>query len=104
MQMANKSSAAGRAHNGRRRRTRRSGVAVALAAAALGFVLPVATPAHAQSPLIQGWLAANAACKGGRSDDPKTRQACETRDRLGAKLKRRGCAYHEDGDWWKCRH
>ena len=79
------------------------GVTAALAAAAIGVVLPLAAPAHAQSPMIQGWLAANAACKGGPGDDPKTQQACETRDRLSGKLKRRGCVYHEDGDWWKCR-
>ncbi len=81
-----------------------AGVTIALSAAMLCFALRLASPALAQSPLIQGWLAANAVCKGGRSDDPKTKQACETRDRLNAKLKRRGCSYQENGDWWKCRH
>ncbi len=70
----------------------------------LCFVLRLATPAHAQSPMITGWLAANAECKGGRSDDPKTMQACEKRDKVGARLKRRGCLYQEVGDWWKCPH
>ncbi len=77
---------------------------IALTLAVPGFVLRLAAPAHAQSPLIQGWLAANTECKGGRSDDPKTLQACATRDRLSARLKRKGCSYHEDGDWWKCPH
>lgn len=75
---------------------------IAPALAALGFVLPLATPAQAQSPLIQGWLAANADCKGGRADEPKTQKACDTRDRLGGALTRRGCIFHQDGDWWKC--
>jgi hypothetical protein len=59
---------------------------------------------HAQSPMIQGWLAVNTACKGGPPDDPKTQKACARRDDLGAKLKRRGCQYREDGDWWQCPH
>lgn len=90
--------AARRRPQGLRRRTM-----AGLTTAALGFVLALATPARAQSPTIQGWLAANAACRGGHGDDPKTQKACETRDRLSGKLKRRGCVYHEDGDWWKCR-
>jgi hypothetical protein len=77
------------------------GMAIVITAAALFFL---AGPANAQSPLIQGWLAANEECKGGPSDNPKTKKACETRDRLNARLKRRGCTYQEDGDWWKCRH
>jgi len=72
--------------------------AIPLVTAALSLSLP----AQAQSPMIQGWLAANALCKGGVSDDPKTKKACARRDDLSAKLKRRGCVYHEDGDWWKC--
>jgi hypothetical protein len=67
-------------------------------------VLRFADPAQAQSPLIQGWLAVNAECKSGPSDSPKTQKACERRDQLSARLKRRGCSYQEDGDWWKCRH
>ena len=78
-------------------------MAIALAATAL-FIARLGQPAYAQSPLIQGWLAANEQCKGGPSDDPKTKQACETRDRLNLRLKRRGCSYQENGDWWKCRH
>ena len=31
-------------------------------------------------------------------------QACEKRDQISARLKRRGCLYQEDGDWWKCPH
>jgi hypothetical protein len=71
---------------------------------ALCFVLQLATPAHAQRPIITGWLAANAECKGGPGDDPKTMKACERRDQISARLKRRGCVYQEDGDWWKCPH
>jgi len=71
--------------------------AVAIAALAL------ALPAQAQSPIIQGWLAANTLCKGGPPDDPKTEKACAKRDELNARLKRRGCEYQADGDWWKCR-
>ena len=82
----------------------RIGVTAALALAALFFFLRLASPAHAQSPLIQGWLAANTECKGGRGDDPKTLKACDTRDKLSARLKRRGCLYQENGDWWKCPH
>ena len=77
---------------------------IALALAVLCFVLRLAAPAHAQSPLIQGWLAANTQCKGGHGDDPKTLKACKERDRLSAKLTRRGCSHQEDGDWWKCPH
>lgn len=39
--------------------------------------------------------------KGGHGG-PKTAQGCEKRDQIGAQLKRRGCLYQEDGDWWKC--
>jgi hypothetical protein len=79
-------------------------VTLPLTIAALCLVLRLPTPAHAQSPLIQGWLAVNAQCKGGPSDDPKTQKACERRDQLSARLKRRGCLYQEEGDWWKCHH
>lgn len=77
----------------------RAGAVLAIAMAALGVS---ALSAHAQSPMVQGWLAANVQCKSGPGDEPKTRQACARRDQLGEKLKRRGCVYQEDGDWWKC--
>jgi hypothetical protein len=96
--------AAARPNVGRRPRKWRMVVTIALTMAALSFVPRLAAPAHAQSPLIQGWLAVNTMCKGGHGDDPKTLQACARRDQLGAKLKRRGCLYQEDGDWWKCPH
>ena len=86
------------------RRRRRVLVTIPLTIAALCLGLPLPAPAHAQSPMIQGWLAANAECKSGLSDDPKTRKACAYRDHLSERLKRRGCVYQEDGDWWKCRH
>jgi hypothetical protein len=72
----------------------------ALAALFLVFSLT----AHAQSPLIQGWLAQNTICKGGPSDDTKVQKACKLRDALNERLKRRGCEYQEDGDWWRCPH
>ena len=71
-------------------------------AAALG--VSGLAPAHAQSPLIQGWLAQNTLCKGGVSDDPKTQKACKLRDALNERLKRRGCEYQAEGDWWRCPH
>ena len=101
---ADKSSTAALARAGRQRRAWPDGVTIALRLAALCFVLGLAAPAHAQSPLIQGWLAVNAQCKGGPADDPKVQQACKTRDRLNERLKRRGCSYQADGDWWRCPH
>lgn len=84
--------------------TGRRGIAapLLLALAALAFGLRFPAPAYAQSPLIQGWLAANTACKGGASDNPKTQKACARRDELGEKLKHRRCEYQSDGDWWRC--
>ena len=79
-------------------------VTLAPVLAALGFILPPAAPAHAQPPVLTAWLAANAECKGGHGDAAKTAQACEKRDQIGARLKRRGCLYQEDGDWWRCPH
>jgi hypothetical protein len=93
-----------RAEAARRRRMWRMAVTVALAAPALCFVLRPGAPAHAQSPIITAWLAANAECKGGHGDDAKTAQACKKRDQIGARLERRGCVYQEAGDWWKCPH
>ncbi len=104
MWVTNNPLAAARPHMAHRRRMWWMVVTIALTLAGLCFVLRLATPAHAQSPMITGWLAANAGCKGGRSDDPKTMQACEKRDKVGARLKRRGCLYQEVGDWWKCPH
>ena len=87
----------------RRGAGRRTAFAIPLVIAAL-FVVLRDTPAHAQSPMVQGWMAANSVCKGSLSDDAKTQAACKRRDDLSAKLKKRGCVYQEDGDWWKCPH
>lgn len=76
-------------------------ITAAISLAALSFGLGL--PAHAMSPMLQGWLAVNSQCKGGHADDPKTQKACAKRDELSARLKHRGCEYQEDGDWWKCR-
>ena len=83
------------------RRTHLLRVTAAISLAAFSFGLGL--PAHAMSPMLQGWLAVNSQCKAGPADDPKTQKACARRDDLSAKLKRRGCQYQEDGDWWKCR-
>jgi hypothetical protein len=101
MGATNDPSAAARPHPGRRLWTRRTVVTVALTLAVPGFVLRPAAPAQAQPPVLTAWLAANAECKGG---GPKAAQACEKRDQIGARLKRRGCLYQEDGDWWRCPH
>lgn len=74
--------------------------AIPLALAALGLAIP----AEAQSPLIQGWLAVNMQCKAGPSGNPKVEKACKRRDDLSERLKRRGCVYQSDGDWWRCPH
>src|SRR5208337_1550608 len=57
-----------------------------------------------QAVAAQAWLSLNTECRGGRSDDPKTLQACEKREKVSARLKRKGCLYQEVGDWWKCPH
>ena len=89
------------AHRGLKRRI---DVAVPIAIATLFLIFCYPIPAEAQSPMVQGWLAVNSVCKGNLSDDAKTQKACKRRDELSAKLKRRGCLYQEDGDWWKCPH
>jgi invasion protein IalB len=53
-------------------------------------------PARALTVQEQGWQVANSKCNSGDA------KQCELRDRLSAVLKRHGCVYHEDGDWWKC--
>ena len=87
---------------GRRRRGPRASVTIPLAFASLSVLL--AARVDAMPPVLQGWLAVNSACKSGPSDDPRTQKACAKRDELGGRLKRRGCEYHEDGDWWRCPH
>ena len=66
------------------------------------IALTFAVLSIAPRPVITAWLATNAECKGGHADDPKTLKACEMRDQISARLKRRGCLYQEEGDWWKC--
>ena len=90
-----------RLEEGRRPTVRRRWIA---AAAVALFAFPSFRPAHAQSPAIQAWVAQGALCKGGRPDDPKTVKACARRQQVGERLKRKGCEYQEDGDWWKCPH
>ncbi len=75
---------------------------VALTLTVLCAILPLGAPAHAQTPLLQSWGLLNTKCRGGPGDDPKTQQACDKREKASAALKRRGCVFHEDGDWWKC--
>jgi invasion protein IalB len=64
--------------------------------AAVAFTASLAAPAHALTVQEQGWQVANSKCNSGDA------KQCELRDRLSAVLKRHGCLYHEDGDWWKC--
>jgi hypothetical protein len=68
----------------------------ALALAALTFGILPSAPAHALTVQEQGWQVANSKCKSGDA------KQCELRDRLSAVLKRHGCVYHDDGEWWKC--
>lgn len=62
------------------------------------FVLAAsfALPAQALTVQEQGWQVANSKCKSGDA------KQCVLRDQLSAVLKRHGCVYHDDGDWWKC--
>jgi hypothetical protein len=97
--MWNNLSTAGRAGAAPRRR---AWATVALTLVLLCAALRLGAPAHAQNPLLQSWELLNAECRGGHGDDPKTQRACEKREWEGARLQRKGCVYHEDGDWWKC--
>ena len=81
---------------------RRACATIALTLAVLCATLRLGAPAHAQTPLLQDWGLLNSECRGGPPDDPRTQQACEKREKASARLQRRGCVYHEDGDWWKC--
>jgi hypothetical protein len=65
---------------------------------ATAFTLAVsfALPAQALTVQEQGWQVANSKCKSGDA------KQCVLRDQLSAVLKRHGCVYHDDGDWWKC--
>ena len=64
--------------------------------AALTLAAFPAVPAKALTTLEQGWQVANSKCNGGDA------KQCTLRDQLSAVLKRHGCVYHEDGQWWKC--
>jgi invasion protein IalB len=66
------------------------------ALAAIAFAASFAAPAHALTVQEQGWQVANSKCKSGDA------KQCELRDQLSAVLKRHGCVYHDDGEWWKC--
>ncbi len=99
MWKANNLSAVGRAQAAPRRGSRAT---VALTLTVLCATLRLGAPAHAQTPLLQSWGLLNTECRGGPGDDPKTQQACDKREKASAALKRRGCVFHEDGDWWKC--
>lgn len=79
---------------GRLTARRRIAILTALMAA-LAFA-SLTDPAHALTVQEQGWQVANSKCKAGDA------KQCELRDRLSSVLKRHGCVYHDDGDWWKC--
>jgi hypothetical protein len=63
---------------------------------ALAFAAALAAPALALTVQEQGWQVANSKCNSGDA------KQCELRDRLSVVLKRHGCVFHEDGNWWKC--
>ena len=63
---------------------------------ALALAASLSAPAHALTVQEQGWQVANSKCNSGDA------KQCELRDRLSVVLKRHGCVYHEDGNWWKC--
>jgi invasion protein IalB len=79
-------------------RTRTQGIVATLMAplAALAFAGLLSAPANALTLQEQGWQVANSKCNGGDA------KQCELRDRLSEALKRKGCAFQEDGGWWKC--
>ena len=66
------------------------------AAPAFTLAVSFAPPAQALTVQEQGWQVANSKCKSGDA------KQCVLRDQLSAVLKRHGCVYHDDGDWWKC--
>jgi hypothetical protein len=63
---------------------------------ALAVAATLLVPARALTVQEQGWQVANSKCEAGDA------KQCELRDRLSVVLKRHGCVYHEDGNWWKC--
>ena len=63
---------------------------------ALALAATLTVPARALTVQEQGWQVANSKCKSGDA------KQCVLRDQLSAVLKRHGCVYHDDGDWWKC--
>jgi hypothetical protein len=81
---------------GSRLPARRIFVCLAPTLAALTFAVALMSPAQALTVQEQGWQVANSKCNSGDA------KQCELRDRLSAVLKRHGCVYHDDGDWWKC--
>jgi hypothetical protein len=79
-----------------RKQVRRIIATVTAPLGVLVFSAVLAAPAQALTTLEQGWQVANSKCHDGDA------KQCELRERLTAVLKRHGCLYHEDGDWWKC--
>ena len=54
---------------------------IALTLPVLCVILRLGAAAHAETPMVQVWRLFNAKCRDGRTDDPKTQQACEKREK-----------------------
>ncbi|QRE74905.1 hypothetical protein [Methylobacterium aquaticum] len=57
-----------------------------------------AGPAPDVPQLVRDWTALNAACRGGRGDDPATLDACTRRDAVDRRLEATGWCYGRPGD------
>jgi hypothetical protein len=59
-------------------------------------------PAQPNSNVVQSmqqWNQLNSDCRGGSGDNPKTWQACEARDALGAAIEAQGMCYGENAEF-----
>ncbi|WP_156295774.1 hypothetical protein [Methylobacterium aquaticum] len=57
-----------------------------------------AGPAADGPGLVRDWGTLNAVCRGGRGDDPATRDACTRRDAVDRRLESAGWCYGRPGD------
>lgn len=75
---------------------------ILLPAVLLGFAAAAsvaqAGPAADVPQLVRDWTALNAACRGGRGDDPATLDACTRRDAVDRQLEATGWCYSRPGD------
>jgi hypothetical protein len=79
-----------------------------LAALAATAALPVRAGTAGPAALLEAWAAANADCRGGRGDDPRTWEACTRRDALDGRLAAAGWCYGRPDEpnyrrvWHRC--